>query len=132
MNMAATFLDTQDESNPNNGLSITTGTQLAGLISRLRDREPFFFMLKGQRSRTLLVGLARSIGCVQFTDDRAESTMAVSPDFPTDAEFIEFLTANTATPVPARFCMPLRLVSQIAAHFVENNEPSDAVLWEPI
>jgi hypothetical protein len=47
-------------------------------------------------------------------------------------EFIEFLTCNTPTPVPRRFCVPFDTVERIAAHFIETGDRWPGVLWEEI
>lgn len=51
--------------------------------------------------------------------------------YPTKAD-IEFLTGNTATPVPARNILSFDELSQIALHFLATGERSELVSWEPV
>jgi hypothetical protein len=58
--------------------------------------------------------------------------MAVSQTPPMKNGDVEFLTANTLTPIPARYILSFDEFKQIALHFLETGERSDAVKWEEI
>ncbi len=130
--MRAIFLDTQDDANPNNGLPVDDATELARLIAELRTRRPFFFMLKTDAGPTLLVGLGPKVGCAQFTDERGIATMAVAPGPAGEAGFVDFVTANTPTPVPTRYCMRLPLIEKIAGRFIERGDRNPDFAWETV
>ena len=58
--------------------------------------------------------------------------MAVSHNPPMRSGDAEFLTANTPTPVPARYILSVEELKEIALHFLETGERSDAFAWENI
>lgn len=127
-----TFLDTQDDKHPRNGTVVPDAGDLARLMGSLRTRRPFFFMLKGDRGRTLLVGMGPRVGCAQYSDDRALATMAVAPGGGVLDHFVDFLTGDTPTPVPGRYCMPLPDVQRIATWFIENKTQDPGFSWEVV
>jgi len=126
--MSATFLDTQDESNPLNGSALRDASAAGQLLSGLQGRPPFFFMLQGRGDRNLLVGLGRGVGCAQFTDAEGVARIAVSPR-PT-AQSAEFLTGDTPTPVEGRHLLPVSLLQRIVAYFIDHSDRSQEISWE--
>ncbi len=47
-------------------------------------------------------------------------------------EYMEFLTANTDTPVPLKFCLPMDRIRQIAGDFIATGQKSERSAWEEI
>ncbi len=132
--MTVEFFDRQEESNPLNGTRISNKTDLLKILDSLRNREPFFLELVGENGYNLLIGLARMIGCAQYSrqDGSSPYVMAVTTGELDNDGYMEFLTADTATPVPRRYCIPFDLVKEVAAHFLLTGEPSPALKWEEI
>ena len=62
-----------------------------------------------------------------YTTDTSGTSSVSRP-----AGHIEFLTANTATPVPSRYGLPFDLVKKVIAYFQETGSRSPEVAWEQI
>ena len=60
------FLDHQDETNPLNGFVIVDDAQLSQVLDSFRTREPFFAELYCENGYKLLIGIGRTVGCVQY------------------------------------------------------------------
>jgi hypothetical protein len=132
--MMINFFDRQDESNPMNGVEIHDEQQLEQAISAGSSCEPHFCELIGDAGYTLLIGVAKEIGCVQFSNTNGEPPylMAVGSTS-AEANFGEtFLIRNTPTEVPMRYCLPRRTVIEIASDFINTQERSPRVAWEEI
>lgn len=81
-----------------------------------------------------MLGIGGTFGCVQYSrSDGGPPYLVAVParPYPTKAD-IEFLTGNTATPVPARNILSFDELSQIALHFLATGERSELVSWEPV
>lgn len=132
--MNAEFFDRQEQSNPLNGAKIENGGKLLKILDDLRSREPFFCELVGENSFNLLLGVGRTIGCVQYSpgDGSTPYLMAVATGEQDSDGYVEFLTADTPTPVPRRYCLSFEIVKQIAAYFIETGKRSPEVSWEEI
>jgi hypothetical protein len=57
--------------------------------------------------------------------------MALGSD-PTEDGEQDFLIADTVTPIPRRYCLPMRKVEEIAAVFLDSGERTADVIWEEI
>jgi hypothetical protein len=44
----------------------------------------------------------------------------------------DFLIGNTPNPVPRRYCLPMRMVAEIAAEFLKSGERLLELEWEEI
>jgi hypothetical protein len=132
--MNVKIFDRNDASNPLNGSIIRDSTRLVEILQGMKDRKPFFCELVGENGYNLLVGVATTYGCAQYSRDDGEPPylMAVLNNAVADEGYKEFLFANTLTPVPARCCMPLGRIVEIAAFFQETGRASPVVLWEEI
>lgn len=129
--MPTIFYDTQETDNPRNGTAVASPADLQSLLTAVRGRQPYFAMLEAG-GRELLVGVGPTVGCAQFTDESALATMAV-PSRPVKSEgFVEFLTGNTPTPVPARYAMAMVDVLRVARWFLEKEQRDPSVRWESI
>jgi hypothetical protein len=132
--MAVQFFDRQDKSNPLNGATIDDKEELLKVLDALRSREPFFCELVGENGYNLLLGVGRDIGCAQYSpsDGSTPYLMAVAATNQDSNEYMDFLTANTPSPVPRRYCVPFEAAKQIAAHFIETGNCWPGVSWEQI
>jgi Immunity protein Imm1 len=132
--MNVKIFDRNEASNPLNGSIIRDSRRLAEILHGVKDRKPFFYELVGENGFNLLVGVAASYGCVQYSRDDGEPPylMAVLNNAVADERYKEFLFANTLTPVPARCCMPLGTIVEIATFFQETGRASPDVLWEEV
>jgi hypothetical protein len=136
--MKVEFFDRQDKKNPMNGLEIVERAALERILGSLRSRSPFFFELVGENGYTLLVGLAKSIGCAQFsrTDGEPPYLMATLSNLKAgnerEGQDVEFLIGNTPTPVRARYCLPLDVIMQVATRFQQSGARSPDVYWEEL
>jgi hypothetical protein len=58
--------------------------------------------------------------------------MAMGPDESAGEDYMEFLTGDTDTPIPLKYCMPMPQIKQIAADFLATGERSHRFLWEEV
>jgi hypothetical protein len=132
--MAVRFFDTQDAGNPANGKTITSESELRELLNSLRYRDPFFCELVAPNASKLLLGIGSDIGCAQYgpSDGSPPYLMAAAATEQPADSYAEFLTADTPSPVPIRYCLPLKTTLDIAAYFVETGEPWPGTRWEDI
>ncbi|MDE8347729.1 MAG: Imm1 family immunity protein, partial [Acidocella sp.] len=131
----ARFIDRQDSHNPHNGAEVPSLETLVSWLDETRGRPPFFCELLGDNGFRLLVGVSGTVGCAQY------SAMSGKPPYlmATDAreikgenDYVEFLTANTDTPVPKKFCLPMSRIKEVLADFVATGEKGERVTWEAI
>jgi hypothetical protein len=128
------FFDRQDRSNPRNGVKLADPDEVLVWLDQMRSRPPFFCELVGENGFNLLVGVGDARGCAQYSagDGSPPYLMAVGNEREDDETFMEYLTANTDTPVPMKFCLPMEQIKKIVAYFVGTGERSPAVSWEEI
>jgi hypothetical protein len=74
------------------------------------------------------------LGFVQYSRLNGDPPylVALSARRPVKKGFVEFLAGNTPTPIPARNVLSFDELRQIALHFIETGERSEAFSWEPI
>lgn len=132
--MTVRFFDRQEKSNPLNNCGISAKADLLEILDSLRSREPFFCELIGENGYNLLIGIGAAIGCVQYsrTDRKMPYLMAVSVGDPGSEGHVQFLTADTPTPVAARYCIPFDLVKEVAAYFLETGDRIPVLAWEEL
>jgi hypothetical protein len=46
--------------------------------------------------------------------------------------YVEFLTANTPTPVAARYIISFDELKEVVLYFLQTGERSDAVVWQKL
>lgn len=128
------FFDRQDRSNPRNAMMVSDPKVLLSWIDEMHRRPPFFCELIGENGAKLLLGISNTLGCAQYSvsDGSPPYLMAVGNEPEDNDRFMEFLTANTDTPVPIKFCLPLERIKKIAADFIQRGERSPSVDWEEI
>jgi hypothetical protein len=126
--------DRQDLRNAVNGTGVANGKQVVALIEALRQRPPFFCELVGENGYNLLVGIGGAIGCTQYSraDGNPPYWMATSPSTKHKEGVVDFLIADTATPVPARYCVPFDAVKDIIVYFQNTGLRNPAVDWDEI
>ena len=131
--MRAQFFDRQDAENPLNGKMLDDPAVLQEIVHSSQERAPFLAELIGINERKLLLGLGSAYGCVQFssTDGEPPYLMAVAEKPEQEGEQA-FLMGNTPTPVPQRYCIPMRKVVEIATVFLISGERASNVEWEEI
>jgi hypothetical protein len=130
--MKTVYDNQQDEDDPLNGSVIETDAELTELLERVRTRKPFFIRLSCDNGFELMIGISGNVGCVQHSRSRGESPnlLAVSAHPPIKRGYVEFLTANTPTPVAARYIIDFDELKQVAAHFLRTGERTDKVVWQ--
>jgi hypothetical protein len=130
--MSATFRDHENPSNPWNGRRVTS-SEVGQLLRSLQTREPFLCSLEAD-SGTLLVGVGRELGCIQFTPKNGGPPylMATTGSMDNGDEYVEFLSGGTPSPIPRRYCLPWPLVERTVAAFLDQGFfPSD-LQWEEV
>ena len=132
--MNARFFDRQDRNNPYQGALITHSAGFLACLEGARNRPPYFCELEGDNGFNLLLGISSTRGCAQYSarEVGAPYLMAVDPNAEPNVDYMDFLTGNTDTPVPMRFCMPMDRIERIASDFLETGERSTCVDWEEI
>lgn len=137
--MIAKFYDRQDASNPFNGSLVASQRDVEAILDGIENREPFFCELVGDNGYSLLVGVGSQSGCVQYSrnDGTPPYFMARLNRFQADRsestqDYVEFLIADTMSPIPTRYCLPMDSVKSISAHFCETGERSSSFAWEEI
>lgn len=132
--MTVFFFDRQDTTNPSQGAKIESPEWLLARLSELQQRPPSFCELEAENGYSLLLGVGPERGCVQFsgTDGSRPYLMALADDDRDDEEYMEFLTANTDTPIPRRYCLPMDEIRQISSVFLTTGQRSGSVTWEEV
>jgi len=132
--MDVRFYDRQDRSNPNHGALVQDRAWLMARIDELRDRDPCFCELEAENGFGLLLGVGQDRGCAQYSalDGSPPYLMATDASVDDDEDYMEFLTANTDTPVPTRYCLPIGEIKEIASHFLGTGERTREYVWEEI
>jgi hypothetical protein len=132
--MIVRYKNQQDKSDPMNDVAITSKKELSDLLRARRHNAPFLARLSGHNGFEIMVGIGGEIGCVQYSrsDGRPPYLMAHSANPPLKSGDVEFLTANTPTPVPAEEIISFEEIEEIALHFLETGERSDIVIWQDL
>jgi hypothetical protein len=130
--MKTVYDNKQDHEDPLNGSAIETDAELTKLLEQARTQKPFFFRLSCDNGFELMVGIAGNLGCIQHSRSQGESPnlLAISAHPPLKRGYVEFLTANTPTPVAARYIINFDELKQVAAHFLRTGERTNEVVWQ--
>ena len=131
--MHVLYANQQDDLDPMNG-TVIDGVKLAELLDGRRKKPPFLARLSGENGFELMIGIGGNVGCAQYSrsDGELPYLMAESANSPIKSGGVEFLTANTATPIPARQILRFGELKEIALHFLETGERSNAVCWRHV
>jgi hypothetical protein len=114
------------------GIVIAGSAQLAGLLEDARRKPSFIAELQADNGFEVSMGISEKYGWVQYSnlDGNPPYLNAISAQRPLKRGFIEFLDANTPTPIPARYIIRFDELKQILIHFLETGERSNAFSWE--
>jgi hypothetical protein len=132
--MKIKYVNQQDKFDIMNGEVITDEASLIDLLNRRRSCAPFFGRFSGDNGFELVIGMGGEIGCAQYsrTDGDPPYLVAVPLQPRLTSGYVEFLTANTPTPVPARNILTFDELKKIALYFLETGERNDAFSWDSI
>ena len=132
--MNVRFFDRQDESNPCHGDSVADVNWLMARIDELRQRPASFCELQADNGFNLLLGVGQDRGCAQYSaaDGSPPYLMLVDENAASDQDYMDFLTANTDTPVSERYCAPIDRIKEVAKQFVVTGARSEQFMWEEI
>jgi hypothetical protein len=132
--MNVQYRNNQDKSDPCHESSIAESVKLSELLESVRRRSPFIAELRGDNGFELAMGIGADFCCVEHRRINGDLPylMAVSSHPQMDTGEVEFLTANTPTPIQARYILRFEELKEIALHFLTTGERSDTVSWEPI
>jgi hypothetical protein len=131
--MTLTFLDCQDHGNPLNGKLLLSLIDLERLFTTFTGREGFVFELVNEKKSKLKIGIADTVGCVQYSaiNDEPPYMMALADaDAPDDD--IMFLLGGTLTPIAKKYCFPRGTIILIACVFFDFGVMSKRFTWESI
>jgi hypothetical protein len=130
--MIVRYENEQDDLDSMNRMVIGSSAQLSELLDSRRDDAPFFARLSGDNGFEIMAGIGGNVGCVQFSrsDGSPPYLMAVSSHPPMKRGCVEFLTADTPTPVAARYIISFDELKTIAIHFLKTGQQTDAVSWQ--
>jgi hypothetical protein len=130
--MNVRYLNHQDKLDPMNRAIISGAAKLAELLDTARKRSAFVAQLSADNGFQIKIGIGEKLGCAQYsrTDGEPPYLMAVSPKPPMKRGYLEFLAANTLTPIAARYIISFDEMKMIALHFVQTGQRSDAVSWQ--
>lgn len=132
--MKLRYLNQEDDADPMNGTLIADSEKLANLLDSNRNKTPFVAELRGENGYMLIFGIGLGVACVEHRgiDGDLPYLMAVSLRRPVKRGDVKFLCGGTPTPIPARNIISFDELREIALHFLETGERSDAVSWESI
>jgi hypothetical protein len=130
--MSAIFSDHEDLTNPFNGRRINS-TEAISLLRSLQGREPFICSLDSEFG-SLLVGIGRELGCVQFTPGGGGPPYLVASTGSTECseEYVDFLSGGTPSPIPRRNCLAWAAVERIVTHFLDQGGVPSDIIWEEV
>jgi hypothetical protein len=130
--MRIQYFNHQDELDPMHGTVITATAQLAKLLDDAKRQPPFIAKLKGDNGFEILTGIGEKFCCAQYSssDGNPPYLMAMSAQPPLKRGCVDFLTADTPTPFPARYIIHFDELKAILFHFLQTGERSNLVSWE--
>lgn len=132
--MIVRYLSHQNKFDPLNGQVIAGSGQLIDLLKSRRHQPPFIADLSADNGFQIVFGLGPEFCCVEYTrvDGDLPYLMAVSPHPRIKEGDVEFLAANTLTPIAARYILTFDELMEIADHFLKTGGRNDAFLWDSI
>ena len=130
--MIVRYDNEQDELDPMNRTVIGSSAQLSELLDGRRNNAPFFVRLSGDNGFEIMTGIGGNVGCVQYSrsDGSPPCLMAVSSRPVMKRGCVEFLTANTPTPIAARYIISFDEVKAVAIDFLKAGGRSNVVSWQ--
>ena len=130
--MILRYLNHQNKFDSMNGRTIEQAEQLSQLLHCRRNQRPFVAEISGDNGFQLTFGIGSDMCCVQHShaDGSQPYLMAVSPRPPMRTGYAEFLSANTPTPIAARYIIGFDELKEVALHFLQTGERSNVVSWQ--
>jgi hypothetical protein len=114
------YANQQDKLDATNGAIIAEGAKPAELLEGRRKKPPFLARLSADNGFELMIGIGGNFGCAQYSrsDGMPPYLMAISANPPMKSGGIEFLTADTPTPIAAREILAFHELKEVAIHFL--------------
>jgi hypothetical protein len=130
--MKVRYLNYQNKSDPMSGTILAEAPMLSKLLDAQRNEPPFLAELSADNGYHIEYGIGGDVSCVQFSrnDGDPPYLMAVSARPSMLSGYVEFLTANTPTPVAARYIISFDELKVIALYFLKTGKRSDYVSWQ--
>jgi hypothetical protein len=102
--MKVQYLNHQDKLDPMNRAVIAEATKLTELLDERRNEAPFIAAFSGENGYKIKFGIGNDVSFVQYSrsDGEPPYLVAVPPHPHITSGYVEFLTANTPTPIQAR------------------------------
>jgi len=132
--MKVRYINRQDNADPMNNTILRGTDQLASLLDARRKSVPFIAELSADNGFQLMIGIGGDIGFAQYsrTDGELPYLVASPGRQRVPSRYVDFLTNNTPTPIPGRYILNFDEVRQIALHFLQTGDRSEAFIWESI
>ena len=133
--MKAIFVDLEENDNPMNGSVVATSTDVQNMFQLLRGRRPFMFQLQLEDGRTLDIGIAGDVGCIQQSpsDGMPPYRMATtSSNSQIGQGDTEFSVGGTATPIDNRYCLPAHAIERIVQYILDGRGSPDGIAWDDV
>ena len=133
--MKAIFVDLEEDDNPMNGNVVATSTDVQNMFQLLRGRRPFMFQLQLEDGRTLDIGIAGDVGCIQHSpsDGMPPYRMATtSSNSQIGQGDTEFSVGGTATPIDNRYCLPSQAIERIVQYILDGRGSPDGIAWDDV
>ncbi len=132
--MNVRFFDRQDSSNPCHGALVESPEWLLARLAELQQRPASFCELEADNGFNLLIGVGNEEGCAQYSASDSSPPYLMTVDKCADGreEYLDFLTANTDTPVLRRYCLSIDSIKETALVFFETGQRSEGVSWKEV
>jgi hypothetical protein len=130
--MIVRYLSHQDKYDACNEKAIEQTEELSELLDRRRNQRPFVAELSGDNGFQIVFGVSTDLCCAEYhrIDGDPPYLMAVSPHRHVKRGYVEFLAANTLTPIAARYIISFEELKEIALYFLKTGERSGSVSWQ--
>jgi hypothetical protein len=132
--MKCVINDLQDNASRIDAIAIENAKEVLALLDSIPERKPFACELIGENGYKLTVGIGKNVGFIQHSkiNDDIPYLMALNSACGSTDDYSNFMIGGTLTPIPAKFCFPMKVVKEIIACFVETGERSSICSWESI
>ena len=130
--MIVRYQNYEDKYDAINGRTFDQRGALWELLHRRKNQRPHAAALTGDNGYEITFGISTDRCAVQFAraDGSPPYLMAVSPCPSMKRGYVEFYCGGTPTPFAARYAISFPELEEIALHFLETGEKSEAVSWQ--
>lgn len=130
--MIVRYENEQSASDPLNGTVVAGSLKLTQILESSRDNAPFFARFTSENGFEIMIGIGRDVGCAQYSrsDGMPPYLMAVSSDPPMRRGCLEFLAANTPTPIAARYIISFDELKTVALYFLKTGKRCNSISWQ--